>query len=155
MEEAAVHAIDNLAGWPALIFVLGILAIIALVAIVVIPKWSEFKQKKLDNDAEAERIRLDNEAKHKAAQLDIEREREARKRDEANQRFERDKEMTAIMARSVDAQERSNVAITESNAQMALLHATLELSQKGSAGMRDKVDDMAAEVHDIHRVVMK
>lgn len=165
MEDAVVHAVDGLSGVPELIFVLGILVILAVVAIKVVPKWGEFKQKKLDNEAEAERIRLENEAeverlrlaneaKYEEARLQIERERESRKLEEANQRFERDKEMTAIMARSVDAQERSNLVIADSNAQMAILNATLEASQSRSAAMGGKIDGMAVEVHDIHGAII-
>lgn len=144
MEDAAVHAVDGLAGTPNLIFVLGILVILAFVAIKVIPMWQKLKQTQIDNDA-----------KFRQAQVDIERDRELRKMEESKQRFEREKENAAIMSRSVDAQERSTIAINESTAQMAILAAKLEMSQQGSLSMRDTVDGMAVEVHDIHRAVVK
>lgn len=144
MEDAAVHAVDGLAGTPNLIFVLGILVILAFVAIKVIPMWQKLKQTQIDNDA-----------KFRQAQVDIERDRELRKMEESKQRFEREKENAAIMSRSVDAQERSTIAINESTAQMAILAAKLEMSQQGSLSMRDTVDDMAVEVHDIHLAVVK
>ncbi len=144
MEDAAVHAVDGLAGTPNLIFVLGILVILAFVAIKVIPMWQKLKQTQIDNDA-----------KFRQAQVDIERDRELRKMEESKQRFEREKENAAIMSRSVDAQERSTIAINESTAQMAILAAKLEMSQQGSLSMRDTVDGMAVEVHDIHLAVVK
>ncbi len=144
MENAAVHAVDGLAGTPNLIFVLGILVILAFVAIKVIPMWQKLKQTQIDNDA-----------KFRQAQVDIERDRELRKMEESKQRFEREKENAAIMSRSVDAQERSTIAINESTAQMAILAAKLEMSQQGSLSMRDTVDGMAVEVHDIHQAVVK
>lgn len=144
MEDAAVHAVDGLAGTPNLIFVLGILVILAFVAIKVIPMWQKLKQTQIDNDA-----------KFRQAQIDIERDRELRKMEESKQRHEREKENAAIMSRSVDAQERSTIAINESTAQMAILAAKLEMSQQGSLSMRDTVDDMAVEVHDIHLAVVK
>ncbi len=144
MEDAAVHAVDGLAGTPNLIFVLGILVILAFVAIKVIPMWQKLKQTQIDNDA-----------KFRQAQVDIERDRELRKMEESKQRFEREKENAAIMSRSVDAQERSTIAINESTAQMAVLATKLEMSQQGSLSMRDTVDDMAVEVHDIHLAVVK
>lgn len=143
MENAAVHAVDGLAGTPNLIFVLGILVILAFVAIKVIPMWQKLKQTQIDNDA-----------KFRQAQVDIERDRELRKMEESKQRFEREKENAAIMSRSVDAQERSTIAINESTAQMAILAAKLEMSQQGSLSMRDTVDGMAVEVHDIHQAVV-
>lgn len=144
MEEAAVHAVDGLAGAPELIFVLGVLVIVVAVLYKVIPMWDRHKQAQIDNDA-----------KFRQAQVDIERDRELRKMEESKQRHEREKETAAIMSRSVDAQERSTVAINESTAQMAILAAKLELSQQGSLSMRNTVDDMAVEVHDIHKVVVK
>lgn len=143
MEEAAVHAVDGLSGYPALVFVLGILAIISVLLIKIVPIWKELKSEQIDNDA-----------KFKQSQIDIERDRELRKMEESKQRFEREKETAAIMSRSVDAQERSTVAINESTAQMAILVAKIELSQQGSISMRDTVDDMAVEVHDIHLAVI-
>ena len=59
-----------------------------------------------------------------------------------------------LMSRSIDAQERSTVAINESTAQMAVLTAKLEVSQKGSEQMKGTVDGMAQEVHDIHHVIV-
>lgn len=144
MEEAAVHAVDGLSGAPELIFVLGVLVIVVAVLYKVIPMWDRHKQAQIDNDA-----------KFRQAQVDIERDRELRKMEESKQRNEREKETASIMSRSVDAQERSTVAINESTAQMAVLVAKLELSQQGSLSMRDTVDDMAVEVHDIHKVVVK
>lgn len=144
MEEAAVHAVDGLSGAPELIFVLGVLIIVVAVLYKVIPMWDRHKQAQIDNDA-----------KFRQAQVDIERDRELRKMEESKQRNEREKETASIMSRSVDAQERSTVAINESTAQMAVLVAKLELSQQGSLSMRDTVDDMAVEVHDIHKVVVK
>ncbi len=143
MEEAAVHAVDGLAGAPEFLFVLGVLVILVAVLYKVIPMWDKHKQTQLENDA-----------KFKQSQIDIERDRELRKMEESKQRFEREKENAAIMSRSVDAQERSTVAINESTAQMAVLAAKLELSQQGSLSMRDKIDDMSGEVHDIHQAVV-
>lgn len=155
MEDAAVHAVDGLAGTPNLIFVLGILVILAGVAIKAIPMWRDLRQKKLDADTELRKQQLDSDAKFRQAEIDIERDRELRKMEEAKQRHEREKENAAIMSRSVDAQERSTIAINESTAQMAILAAKLEMSQQGSMSMRDTVDDMAVEVHDIHLAVVK
>lgn len=143
MEEAAVHAVDGLSGYPALVFVLGILVIISVLLIKLVPIWQKLKSKQIENDA-----------KFKQSQIDIERDRELRKMEESKQRFEREKETAAIMSRSVDAQERSTIAINESTAQMAILVAKIELSQQGSISMRDTVDDMAVEVHDIHLAVI-
>lgn len=144
MEEAAVHAVDGLAGAPHLIFVMGILIILAYLAIKLIPIWKDFKQKQLDNDA-----------KFRQAEIDIERDRELRKMEESKQRHEREKENAAIMSRSVDAQERSTVAMNEATAQIAVMNAQLEISHQGSARMGNVVDDMAVEIHDIHSVVVK
>lgn len=144
MDEAAVHAVDNLAGTPEFVFVLALVIILSAVLVKVIPMWDKHKQAQIDNDA-----------RFRQAQIDIERDRELRKMEEAKQRHEREKEMSGIMSRSVDAQERSTVAINESTAQMAILAAKLELSQQGSISMRDTVDDMAVEVHDIHLAVVR
>lgn len=144
MEEAAVHAVDGLAGMPELIFVLGILAIISIVLIKVVPMWRDIRQEQISNDAAI-----------RNKQLDIERERELRKTAEGRQREQRERENAEIMSRSIDAQERSTIAINESTAQMAVLAAKLEISQQGSASMREAVDDMAVEVHDIHQVIIK
>lgn len=144
MEEAAVHAVDGLAGMPELIFVLGILAILSVLAAKVVPIWQKLKEKRLDNDA-----------KIRQAQVDIERDREFRKMEESKQRFEREKENATIMARSVAAQEQTNVVMAETNANLAVLSAKLEVSQQGSMSMRETVADVAVEVHDIHNAVVK
>lgn len=133
MEEAAVHAVDGLAGMPELIFVLGILAIISVLLIKTVPMYRDYKMK----------------------QLDLERDREFRKMEEFKQRSERDRENAVIMRASVDATDRSTVAINESTAQMAAMMAKLDVSQQGSASMKEAVDDMAIEVHDIHQVIVK
>lgn len=143
MEEAAVHAVDGLAGMPELIFVLGILCIISLLLIKTVPMYRDFKVKKLESE---------NTFRQK--QLDIERDRELRKMAEMKQRSERDKESAVLMQASVAAQERSTIAINESTAQMAAMMAKLDVSQQGSASMRETVDDIAVEVHDIHNAVL-
>ena len=144
MEEATVHAVDGMAvSNPEYLLVLAILIIIAATIIKVIPIWRDLKQSEIDN-----------EAKYRQSQIDIERDRELRKMEESKQRFEREKETAEILSRSVDAQERSTIAINESTAQMAILAAKLEISQQGSMSMRDTMDDMATEVHDIHLAVV-
>lgn len=144
MDEAAVHAVDGLSGAPELLAVILVAAIIAGVFIKVIPLWDKHK-----------RMQIDNEAKFKQAQIDLNRDREFRKMEEQKQRVERDKENSVLMSRSIEAQERSTIAINESTAQMAVLAAKLEISQQGSISMRETVDDMATEVHDIHLAVVK
>lgn len=144
MDEAAVHAVDGLSGAPELLAVILVAAIIAGVFIKVIPLWDKHK-----------RMQIDNEAKFKQAQIDLNRDREFRKMEEQKQRVERDKENSVLMSRSIEAQERSTIAINESTAQMAVLAVKLEISQQGSISMRETVDDMATEVHDIHLAVVK
>lgn len=144
MDEAAVHAVDGLSSAPELLAVILVAVIIAGVFIKVIPLWDKHK-----------RMQIDNEAKFKQAQIDLNRDREFRKMEEQKQRVERDKENSVLMSRSIEAQERSTIAINESTAQMAVLAAKLEISQQGSISMRETIDDMATEVHDIHLAVVK
>lgn len=140
MEEAAVHAVDNLAASPGFIFALGCLVILAGVAIKVVPIWRTLREKQLDN-----------EAKFRSAQIDIERDRELRKMDELKMRAERDRESAVIMQRSVDAQERSTAAMNAMTQQMAVMSGQLELSQERSADMGHKIENihvMTCAIHD-------
>jgi len=143
VEEATVHAVDGLAGTPELIFVLGILAIIAVVLVKVVPMWRDLRQ-----------AQIDNEAQIKQAQVGIERDRELRKTEEARQRAERERENAAIMSRSVDAQERSTAAMGALTQQMAVMNGQLELSKDRSAQMGERIDVMAGQIGDVHRVVV-
>lgn len=144
MEEAAVHAADGLAAEP-LLLLIAVCAVLLVALGLYVAKTS--------NDNKKMQIEADKEFRTK--QLDIDRDRELRKMEEAKQRNEREKENAVLMRASIEAQERSTVAINESTAQMAALMAKLEVSQQGSAAMSDKIDDVAVEVHDIHRVVVK
>lgn len=144
MEEAATHAVDNLANTPELLFTLAILIILTGTIIKVIPMYRDLKKEQIANDA-----------KFKKAQIDIERDRELRKMNESKIRRERERENAVIMSRSVDAQERSTAAINAMTAQMAVFEAQLEASRVGSQSMHDKVEDMSVEVHDIHRSVVR
>lgn len=134
MEQAAVHAVDGLAGsGPGWLFALGCLAILTGVVVKALPIWRDLK----------------------SAQIDIERKREERKADEARMRDERDRENTAIASRQVDAQERSTAAMTAMTAQMAAMEQALEVSRHGSQQMRDQVGDMARQVDEIHMTVVR
>lgn len=139
-----MHAADGLASEPLLLLVAVLAVVLAGVAVYVAKQWNEHRKMQIegDNDYKVEVLKLD-------------REREARKAREAEQRNEREKETAMLIRASVEAQERSTMAINESTVQMAAMMAKLDVSQQGSQVMRDKVDDMALEVHEIHTVVVK
>lgn len=144
MEDAAVHAIDGLVDYPALIFVLGVLLILSIFSVKAIPLWKELKTSQIES-----------EDAFRKAQLDIERDRELRKMSEAKMRNERELETAAINARMVDAQERSTAAMAALSQQMAVMNGQLELSKDRSAQMGDQINTMAHQVHDIHGAVVR
>lgn len=144
MEDAAVHAIDGLVDYPALIFVLGVLLILSIFSIKAIPLWKELKTSQIES-----------EDAFRKAQLDIERDRELRKMSEAKMRNERELETVAINARMVDAQERSTAAMAALSQQMAVMNGQLELSKDRSAQMGDKIDVMSHQVNDIHGTIVR
>ena len=133
MDEAAVHAVDGLAGsGPEWLFAIGALVIFAGVVIKVVPMVRDYKLK----------------------QLDIAQEREKRKADEARMRDERERENTAISARQVEAQERSTVAMNAMTAQMAVMDSRLEASQDRSRRMGERMEGMAEKVDEIHSEIV-
>lgn len=144
MEEVAVHATDGLATEPLLLLIAVCAVLLVAVALYVARASNENKKLQIEADKQ-----------FREKQLELERDRELRKMEEAKQRNEREKENAVLMRASIEAQERSTVAINESTAQMAAMMAKLEVSQQGSAAMGDEVHGIAAEVHDIHRVVVK
>lgn len=144
MEDAAVHAIDGLVDYPALIFVLGVLLILSIFSVKAIPLWKELKTSQIES-----------EDAFRKAQLDIERDRELRKMSEAKMRNERELETVAINARMVDAQERSTAAMAALSQQMAVMNGQLELSKDRSAQMGDKIDVMSHQVNDIHGTIVR
>lgn len=134
METAAVHYIDVIGGYgPAYLLVIGVLVILSILAIRYMPFWQKCKEKRLD----------------------IESDREKRKTEADRMRAEHEAERAAIARSQVEAQERSTAAMNAMTQQMSIIEARLEASQHGSMAMRDKVDDMALEVHDIHTVVVQ
>ena len=136
MEDAAAAYVGGLAAasdGPMWLFAVGVLAILAVVLIKAFPMYRDFKTR----------------------QLDIESEREKRKADEARMRDERERENAAIAARQIEAQERSTAAMNAMTAQMAVMESRIEVSQQGSAYMKDKLDGMSVEVHDIHTAVVR
>ena len=85
-------------------------------------------------------------------------ERERRKAQESADRVERDREMTRMQGQWLEqydranrAQEQSNVVTEGIRAEMQLLNAALADSKDNSRKMSDKLDAVAAEVHDMHR----
>lgn len=144
MEDAAIHAVDGLVDYPALIFVLGVLLILSIFSIKVIPIWKELKSDQITS-----------EDAFRKAQLDIERDRELRKMSEAKMRNERELETVAINARMVDAQERSTAAMAALSQQMAVMNGQLELSKDRSAQIGDKIDVMSHQVNDIHGTIVR
>lgn len=144
MEEAAVHAADGLAAEPLLLLIAVCAVLLVLVGLYAVKSSNDNKK-----------LQIEADTKFREKQQDIEQDREARKMEEAKQRNEREKENAVLMRASIEAQERSTVAINESTAQMAALMAKLEVSQQGSAAMKDTMDGVATEVHDIHRVIVK
>lgn len=144
MEDAAVHAADGLAAEPLLLLIAVLAVVLAGVSVFVAKKWDSHRKMEIEGDND-----------YKLAQLKLEQDREARKAKEIEQRNAREKETAILIRQSVEAQERSTMAINESTVQMAAMMAKLDISQQGSKVMRDKVEDMAIEVHDIHTVVVK
>lgn len=154
MDEAAVHAVDVLADTPIFVVLVVIAVLLTVCLIKIIPFWKETKTTKLNNDKELEQKRIDIEANYREKQLEIERDREKRKMEETKQRIERDKENAIIMTRAVAAQERSNVVMSESTAQLSILNTKLDVSQQGSTALKETVGGIAVEVHDIHQAVV-
>lgn len=144
-DETYVRLVDALAeGGPAWLFAGGMLAVLAcLLGYLAVKYMPVVRDLKL-------------------GQLEVDRRREERERAEADRRAERDRETAAIMARQVDAQNRSTEAMHAITAAVNAANAKLEVSQQRSLGMGGKVDEIhgdvaevKAKVDDIHAVVVK
>lgn len=145
---AFVEAIEPYGLWPLLLVGAGI-ALIGVLCVFVLPTW----RKNLEAQQELESMKA-------KAQIEIEREREARKAEEAKIRDERDKERTALDAKTTVILEGLKTTIDTLVSNQEKVDAEIRASRQGSQKMGGTVEDTNAkttevlkESHQIHALV--